>query len=401
MVKKPLPKATITPNQLTIWEAPLQELMQQMADDVLINFIKHLTATGKVTLSPINAYAWQLEKLRDFGLINQENIKIVAQYTGKTEEAVTKLLVESGVLVYNEARKEFEGNAPVTDVKNQLKAMGKQTFIDVKNVVNQTLISTNGAGSVYSAYQAIINKTVAEVFVGVLTPEQALRRTIQEWIAQKGAIGYFVDKGNHKWSFESYVNTVINSTTMRMYNTMRTQAASDFGVHTFYMSHHSAARVACAPIQGRVVYDPRSGGDPNDYSKYPNLDHYGLGEPGGTFGINCHHYLTPFIPGVNELPSDKPIAPETAIKNGKKQAQQRQLERNVRNAKRDLKVSQTLRDQDGILKDNLRIKKNQAALRQIVKNNDFLHRDYNREFINVNNRKLFDELANNNKSTGQ
>nr|AIA90448.1 phage_min_cap2 [uncultured Streptococcus sp.] len=63
---------------------------------------------GTVTLSPINAYVWQLEKLRDFGLINQENIKIIAQYSGKTEAAVNKLLINSGILVYNEARKNLK-----------------------------------------------------------------------------------------------------------------------------------------------------------------------------------------------------------------------------------------------------------------------------------------------------
>jgi hypothetical protein len=173
---------------------------------------------------------------------------------------------------------------------------------------------------------------------------------------------------------------------------MRTQAASDYDIHTFYMSHHAAAREACAPIQGHVVYDPRSGGNASDYAEYPDLSNYGLGTPGGTFGINCRHYLTPFIPVVNEMPSDKPVSPETAIKNGRKQAQQRQLERNVRNAKRDLKVAQAFGDEKAIMNAKLRIKRNQAALRQIVKDNDFLVRDYNREFININNRKLFDEL---------
>lgn len=385
---KTIPKATITPDQLTLWEAPLQKVMQDMADDVLMNFIRHLMSQGTVTLSPINAYVWQLEKLRDFGLINQENIKIIAQYSGKTEAAVNKLLINSGILVYNEARKEFEGNAPVAEVKEQLAAMANQTFLDINNIVNETLISTNGSGNVYQAYKEIIDKTVGEVFMGVLTPEKALRQTIQQWIAQRGGVGYFIDKGGHKWSFESYVNTVINSTSMRMYNEMRTQAARDYDIHTFYMSHHAAAREMCAPIQGHVVYDPRSGGKASDYSKYPNLSNYGLGSSGGTFGINCRHYLTPFIPGVNEMPSDKPVDPETAIKNGRKQAQQRQLERNVRNAKRDLKVAEAFGDDKAIMNAKLKIKRNQAALRQIVKDNDFLVRDYNREFFNVNNQRF-------------
>lgn len=391
MVKK-IPKATITPDQLTLWEAPLQKVMQDMADDVLMNFIRHLMSQGTVTLSPINAYVWQLEKLRDFGLINQENIKIIAQYSGKTEAAINKLLINSGILVYNEARKEFEGNAPVAEVKEQLAAMANQTFLDINNIVNETLISTNGSGNVYQAYKEIIDKTVGEVFMGVLTSEKALRQTIQQWITERGGVGYFIDKGGHKWSFESYVNTVINSTSMRMYNEMRTQAARDYDIHTFYMSHHAAAREMCAPIQGHVVYDPRSGGTASDHSEFPNLSNYGLGTAGGTFGINCRHYLTPFIPGVNEMPSDKPVDPETAIKNGRKQAQQRQLERNVRNAKRDLKVAEAFGDDKAIMNAKLRIKRNQAALRQIVKDNDFLVRDYNREFFNVNNRKLLDEL---------
>ena len=75
------------------------------------------------------------------------------------------------------------------------------------------------------------------------------------------------------------------------------------------------------------------------------------------------------------------LTPEQAVKNGKIQAKQRNYERAIRQAKKQLAMAKRLGDEQGINRFNQIIKGRQARLRQLIKDNDFLTRDYSREQI--------------------
>ena len=76
-------------------------------------------------------------------------------------------------------------------------------------------------------------------------------------------------------------------------------------------------------------------------------------------------------------PAQTPIA----IRNGNVQAKQRELERRVRKYKANADLAKKLGDADGQQHYKQLISNNQAALRQIVKDHDFLSRDYSREKV--------------------
>ena len=65
--------------------------------------------------------------------------------------------------------------------------------------------------------------------------------------------------------------------------------------------------------------DSWDGKDRRKGERILSLSDYGYGSPAGCLGINCGHFLTPFIVGVNEKPylgeDVEGITPAKAIEN--------------------------------------------------------------------------------------
>lgn len=105
-------------------------------------------------------------------------------------------------------------------------------------------------------------------------------------------------------------------------------------------------------------------------------------------GANCKHYLTPFIIGVNNLPNIpehlKDITPKQAIENGRKQAQQRAYERAIKDDKYKLQAAKLLEDEQRIAEYKNKLAIHRSSLNDLLKENDFLHRDSTRERVYKN-----------------
>jgi len=147
------------------------------------------------------------------------------------------------------------------------------------------------------------------------------------------------------------------------------------------MSSHSAARKACAAIQGGwVLLVPKSEA-PKEYKKLPSIYEHGYGTAAGTQGIHCKHRLYPGIPGVTK--NNMPEAPsvETAEANAELVAKQRAMERAIRAAKKQLNAAKTIGNDEDIQHFKQLIRKRQGALRMYINDNDVLHREYIREQV--------------------
>lgn len=371
------------------------DIYKQMSEELFIRMIKRIKQRGVADLKN-NPYLWQLEKINDMHQLNEANINYVVRHTGIARELIDEIIQNEGLKVYKNSAEQIaeDLNRPkpnYNSVQETLKKYAHQTFLEIDNLVNQTLLTTNMPdNAVMKVYKRIIEQTVAEVTTGLKSPDKAVSDTVMKWI-DKGIPSGFIDKGGHTWSIERYADTVMQSTTYRVYNEMRTSAADELGVDTFLMSSHAASRPACAPIQGHVVTKQVDGfhSHDKDVGYVASIYDHGYGEPGGAFGINCHHTLTPFIIGVNRLPDVNIPDPKHAIANGKKQASQRSFERGIREAKYKLEAAKQLGDDKLIQHYQSLLGKRRLGLRKLIDNNDFLHRDYSRERI-YKNQKLID-----------
>lgn len=333
---------------------------------------------------PDSILEWRLRALSKIGALTKDTIKIVSNTSGKSESYIYDLIKDDGLEVAKDINAELSDalkqNKPISpEVNSIISSYAAQTFRDINNNVNQSLLSTNySKNGAVRAYQDIINQTVLEVQTGLKTPDRALKDNIYKW-RDNGIKTNLVDKAGHNWSLEGYTRTVIRTTAARTYNDLRIQSMKDFDSVLATMSSHPASRPACAPIQGKIVnIVPRE--SPRCDPEYPSIYDYGYGKPSGCFGINCGHKLYPYIKGVSHN-FQKQYDPKEAVKKQKIQQKQRYYERNIRRLKYDLDLARRQNDVASERKFNQAIRGYQSKLRDLVKANDFLTRQYDREQI--------------------
>lgn len=374
----------VTPNQMTEKAGTIADYyveLQQKIFYLIIDATKH-TRNG---LTDSNAILeWRLECLSKMGALTNETIKLVSKTSGITESHIKELISHDGLQVAKDINSELSNllkvdNQISSDVRNIIDGYVHQTFLDINNNVNQTLLTTNyQQNGADRAFQDILNQTVLEVQTGLKTPQRALADNIYKW-RDKGIETNLIDKGGHRWSLEGYTRTVLSSTAHRTFNDVRLQSMKDFGSPLAVMSSHPAARKACAPIQGHIV-NVVSPLDESFNPKYDSIYNHGYGTASGTQGANCSHILYPYVEGVSHN-YQKQYSSSQAQVNANIQAKQRYYERSIRALKYKLDLANRLQDVEGQNSIKSSIRNYQAKLRAIVKDNDFLSRQYDREQI--------------------
>lgn len=368
--KKPI---KLNDQQLMLMASNVSDIYHQLSNDLFDNVVDRLKERGTYYLEK-EPYLWQLEKMNSIGMLNDQNVKLMAEYSGIAEEQIRYIIENEGYKVYTDTMEQLGSNEYDNRVMEDLISYSNQAINDVTNLINTTL-----PRSVIGAYQGIIEKTIAKVVTGMATTETALNETIMQWHA-KGFYGY-TDRAGRRQRADSYARTVINTTVARVNNEMRTRPAEELGIDTFYYSIKAAAREMCAPIQHQIVTtgDARREAGHKIYA----LGDYGYGRPEGCMGINCNHIMTPFIPGVNYLPDIeerlKDLTPGQAIENANAQAKQRALERSIRFTKEQIHVAEKLGDMELIDRYKMKLGNQKHALKSFLDEHKFLYRDRDRE----------------------
>lgn len=375
--KKPI---KLNDQQLMIDASRVADIYHQMTIDLFDQVVDRIRERGSASLED-NPYIWQLEKMSEMGLLNKDNIKLIARYSGVAEEQLRYVIENEGYKAYKDTKSQLlealggNGNFITNNlVQTRLANYVNQTTGDIDNLINTTLPK-----SVRKVYQDIVEEAVAKVITGLMNPDKAISTTVMKW-AERGFYG-FTDKGGKRWRADAYARTIINSTSWRVYREARMAPAKELGIDTFYYSMKPAAREMCAPIQHQIVTFGETRVEEGE--KIYSLLDYGYGSAGGCLGIHCHHTLTPYVVGVNykpDLPDHlKDLTPEQAIENANAQSKQRAIERSIRQSKEMLHVANKLEDEELISKYKGQVKARQAAMRSYLAQHPFLHRDYSRE----------------------
>lgn len=366
------------------------DLYEQLQSQIFNTIIDTLKAGDYKHVSQDDVVTWQAKQLAQMGKLNQQTMKLMAHADGLSEEAVKDLIKFHGIQIINEVDGELQDitgrSEPVSnDTQNTLTAVVSQTWSDLNNNINESLISRNyGATATTRVYRQILTESTLATVSGLMTHQKAVESAVYRAV-DRGLPTKLVDKAGHNWSIEGYSRMVINTTVNRTYNDLRLSRMKDFDMHLALMSSHPNSRPACAYIQGHVVniVPPES---PNFNDKYDSIYNHGYGEPSGTQGINCHHRLFPFVPevSINHQPQ---YDPEEAIKNGKLVQQQRARERAIRAAKHRLRAAEELGDVEMVNQTKTLLRARQGKLREFIKDTNTGHkvpiltRDYSREKI--------------------
>ena len=275
----------------------VEGLYHELSMEMMKNIVRRLKQRGTVDLIE-NPYVWQLEKLNDMHLITEENVKLISKYSRVAEEVFRDVIANEGFKIYQDSHQQLaqalkSDATPNPLVQDSLNSLAKQTMFEVNNLINTTMPK-----ALQKNYKKTLESAVAGVVSGTKSHEKALSEAVLK-MYERGFTA-FKDRGGKTWTVERYAQTVIRTTTFRAYREMREKPADDLGIDTYYYSAKSSARELCAPLQHQIV--TKGVARTINGEKVLSLPDYGFGSPGGCLGINCGHYLTPFVVGVNYKP---------------------------------------------------------------------------------------------------
>ena len=386
-MSKKRPPIQFNDEQLLLQASNVADIYHQLALDLFDNVVERVTERGTVYLDK-QPYIWQLEKMQQMHMLNEDNLKLISKYSGVAEEQLRYIVENEGLRLYTDTKQQLledlgHGSAGNSNhIQEILADYASQAVGDIHNLINTTLPM-----SVIGAYKGIVEQSVARVVTGLSTADKAISDTVMKW-QEKGFQG-FKDSAGRNWKIDNYARTVIKTTTYRTYREMRIRPAEELGIDTFYFSKKASARKSCAPLQHHIVTTGHARTEHGEHILA--LPDYGYGRPEGCLGINCGHMLTPFIPGANYKPDlgedVDSVSPEQAIENANAEAKQRALERSIRANKEKLHVAEKLGDDDLINKYKSKIGTQKAALKDYIDKHPFLKRNEAREKLFKKNEK--------------
>ena len=370
---------------------PVEEMYMNCTSQLIINISEHFK-TGK----GLATQAWQAQKLSEMGQLTDEAIEIIAANTGQKADVIRRSLTEAVTLHLGDEEKMLQAaakkglagpNIGTLETSRQVQAVVKayaDQATDQLNLVNTVMLQSTQNRYMIAVQQVVaeeerfkiealtsaknatelaqqmgkvqktLNVSTGSVVLGNESRTKALRDAIKT-LADEGITG-FIDAGGHHWTPEAYVNMDIRTTVGNTARQAQRARSEEYGIDTFQVSSHAAARPLCAPYQGWICSWSGGGytvedGRGREYLVH-DINETSYGEPAGLFGINCGHNPITFVPGYS-MPRYQELTPEQEKQNKIQYAesqQQRYLEREVRQSKTEALAYQAAGDKEGFEK---------------------------------------------------
>ncbi len=378
-----------TPPHFETYAAPLTKVYQEVTDALLVNIARHFNvkATGNT-----GSFDYQVKMLAQMGQLTQENMAIIARYTGANSELLKEALTQSILAALDKCEPELAAAAkagflsgnpePIKlspGVRNAFEQYYQQAW-DKLNMVNTVMLQSSldqyrkvitdtiTYETRLDAAQTALNTATGEVVTGVSTRQQAARKAVQQML-RAGLTG-FVDAGGHRWSPEAYVNMDIRTTVTNTAHQATWARCDEYGVDTIEVSVKAAAREGCYPWQGKVLSRTNNArtitdGSGREIEVIPMIA-TSYGQPAGLFGINCGHFSSPFIPGYSTRSRTEVPDAETNAQQYAENQMQRALERRIRDAKLNLAAAKAMEDEDAIKKARDLVRFAQADMTEFI-----------------------------------
>src|SRR5690625_3105381 len=182
----------ITPHQLNMYTQPVTHVYQALEQEIFEMIARRLKTSKHYDSD--NVLEWQIDKMNQLRLINDETVKALSKATGVAEKEIRKAIYNTGIdtirSVDYELRDVYTSLPTPTQIDAIMESYVRQTFREFNNYVNQTLITTNfGEGSVARMYRRIVEETTGKVLSGLKTTNQAIAETVVEWSRRGIKIG--------------------------------------------------------------------------------------------------------------------------------------------------------------------------------------------------------------------
>src|SRR5690625_5100138 len=146
----------ITPHQLNIFTEPVVHVYQALEEEIFEMIAKRLKTSRNYGSD--NVLKWQMDKMNQLRLVNDDTIKALSKATGVADKRIRKAINSVGIKTIESIDYELKGIHDTLPLPSQidivLESYVRQTFRELDNFVNQTLITTNfGEGTVTRMYR--------------------------------------------------------------------------------------------------------------------------------------------------------------------------------------------------------------------------------------------------------
>ena len=376
----------LTPRYLAGVADGVVDIFSQAENEILADIARRIVKTGSVT----NTAGWELQKMREAGMLNENTVKQLAAATNKSEAEIQRMLKES----YKRALS-FDVDVIPADLKmswTQIKdnpafrAIMLQGMNNANQLVSNFTKTTAGAAQV--AFFNSLDVSYLQYVTGALTREEAVRGALKK-LAQQGIykIAYPQDNGGvYQTSVENAVRRALTTAVNQSCAKLQLANCDMLGTDLVETTAHIGARPSHAVWQGKVF--SRSGSN----SKYPNFEEStGYGTGAGLCGWNCRHSFFPYFEGYSKPAYDMgKFDSEENAKLYEVEQKQRRYERMVRETKREvatleagLDAAESAKLQEGIEADLRQAKsklRNRQKLLRDHCNEHGLYNDYSRTY---------------------
>ena len=288
----------LSPQYLEQLPEPLIALWQQVEDDILRDIARRIQKMGTITETA--AYqAWRLEQTR---LLHTDIVKLIAKYSGKSETAIRKMLVEAGTQTL-QTEDAIHAAAGVTlpepnksqNLQNLLNAGYRQTAGTWKNLTATT------ANTVSRQFEDALDRAWLQVSSGAFDYQTAIRRAIHDLAEHMDGVTY---PSGHRDSLEVAVRRATLTGVNQTCGKLQLERAQEAGCEFVEVTAHVGARdtgsgpANHASWQGKVYHVGGPVWYEGEYYKgFEETTGYGTGP--GLCGWNCRHNFFSFWPGIS------------------------------------------------------------------------------------------------------
>ena len=271
------------------------QLWQQVEEQILQDVARRIGKMDKVTPTA----NWQLWRYQQTEALRNDVVKLLAKYTGKSETAIRKLLLQAATEAmeredaiyyhYDMEPPPFEENAALNTL---LDAGARQTCGTWQNLTATT------ANTVTGAFERTLDAAWFKVSTGAFDYKTAVKQAVDSLADDMPMVTY---PSGHKDSIEVAARRAVLTGVNQTCGKLQEARMDEMGCEFVETSAHGGARPSHAEWQGRRFH--RGGAVDYKGRHYPDFEATtGYGTGAGLCGWNCRHTFFAVFPELGDPP---------------------------------------------------------------------------------------------------
>ena len=285
----------LPPSYLNQMPDAFVQLWQQVEDAILQDVARRIGKMDAVTPTA----NWQLWRYQQTEAVRNDVVKLLAKYTGKSETAIRKLLLQAATEAmeredaiyyhYDMEPPPFEENAALN---NLLDAGARQTCGTWQNLTATT------ANTVTGAFERTLDAAWLKVGTGAFDYKTAVKQAVDSLADDMPMVTY---PSGHTDSIEVAARRAILTGVNQTTGKLQVARMDEMGCEFVETSAHGGARPSHAEWQGRRFH--RGGAVDYKGRHYPDFEATtGYGTGAGLCGWNCRHTFFAVFPELGDPP---------------------------------------------------------------------------------------------------